>query len=184
MAGSGSCAKCSRSTFTRAPTASISRGSPCTSSPTRSCCATRPAGLPCRSFEQNYRADTISQGLLLALNEGKSLDFLTRDNLGHETIVHGKVVRSGYVPHFQGGAQFGQAYFQAQMAEAGNRQPIIEVNGQLRFSLPGEPIFPALGDDAILQPLLTWDIAAGAAGHLDAELSYVTGGMRWKRPTT
>src|SRR5882724_8927897 len=30
-----------------------------------------------RVLEQNYRSDTISSGLLLSLNEGKVLDFIT-----------------------------------------------------------------------------------------------------------
>ena len=39
-----------------------------------------PAGkVALRILEQNYRADTISQGLLLSLYEGRELDFLVRD---------------------------------------------------------------------------------------------------------
>src|SRR5687767_8729342 len=55
-------------------------------------------------LEQNYRADTISQGMLLALNEGKELEFVTTDRDGNERIVRGKVIRSGYVPN-QGAAR-------------------------------------------------------------------------------
>src|SRR5476651_2332150 len=47
-----------------------------------------PAGkVQLRVLEQNYRADTISQGLLLSLYEGKTLDFLVRDQNGKESIV-------------------------------------------------------------------------------------------------
>jgi hypothetical protein len=69
-----------------------------------------------------------------------------------------------------------------QMAYAGPDgagQPIIEVDGQLRFSLPGQPLFPALGDDTVLQPTLTWLIQADKPGKFDAELGYITGGMSW-----
>src|SRR2546423_5968364 len=39
-----------------------------------------PAGkVPLRILEQSYRADTISQGLLLSLYEGKTIDFMVRD---------------------------------------------------------------------------------------------------------
>ncbi len=130
-----------------------------------------------RVLEQNYRADTISQGLLLSLNEGKVVDFRSVDAQGRETIVHGRVLRSGYEPNLA--AHYGQRFYQQQV-QAGNSQPIIEVDGHLRFSLPGEPIFSALGDDAILKPLLTWQLASDTAAKVDAELSYITGGLSWE----
>src|SRR5690606_978365 len=58
--------------------------------------------------------------------------------------------------------------------------PLIEVDGKLRFSLPGEPVFPALSDDAILKPTLSWTLGAAAAASFNGELSYITGGMRWE----
>jgi hypothetical protein len=86
------------------------------------------------------------------------------------------------VPHRSGMQRYGQQYAMRQSAyaygEAG--QPIIEVDGQLRFSLPGEPLFPALTDDTILKPTIQWILATDQAGRLDAELSYVTGGMSWE----
>ena len=144
-----------------------------------------PAGkVAVRVLEQNYRADTISQGLLLSLNEGKTIDFLSRDRDGKEFTVKGKIIRSGYVPLFGGGRQSGQNFYQQQQiqqmiqSEAG--QPIVEVDGRLRFSLPGEPVFPALNDEAILKPLLAWQLAVDKPAKFDAELSYVTGGMSWE----
>jgi hypothetical protein len=136
-----------------------------------------------RVLEQSYRADTISQGLMLSLNEGKVLDFLARDRDGRESIVKGKVVRSGYVPNYSGGSQYGQQYYLQQQAMGnaqGGGQPIIEVDGKLRFSLPGEPVFPALADDAILKPQLTWLLQTERPAKFNAELSYITGGMRWE----
>ena len=56
----------------------------------------------------------------------------------------------------------------------------IEVGGQLRFSLPGIPIFPSLTDDSILKPRLEWLLATDKAGKFPAEFSYVTGGMGWQ----
>jgi len=104
-------------------------------------------------LEQNYRADPVSQALLLSLYEGKTIDFEVGTTQGIQTIK-GKVVRSGYVPHIESAMNlYGQQYYQSQMA-AGSEQPIIEVNGQLRFSLPGTPIFPALTEDSILKFLL------------------------------
>jgi hypothetical protein len=109
-------------------------------------------------LEQNYRADTISQGLLLSLYEGKAIDFFVCDRK-----IPGKIIRSGYNP--------GTPY--------GGFQPVIEVNGQLQFQLPGTPVFPALTTDSILKPRLDWVIHSTSAAKLDAELSYVSGGLLW-----
>lgn len=134
-------------------------------------------------LEQSYRADVLSQGLLLSLNEGKEIDFLTRNPDGRETTIRGKIIRSGYTPNTSAAQRYGNEFYQSQ-STYGNPQsggsPIIEVDGQLRFSLPGEPLFPSVGDDAILKPTLTWQLASSSATKLDAELSYVTGGMSWE----
>lgn len=118
--------------------------------------------IPLRILEQSYRADAASQGLLLALNEGKTLDFVVTDQNAKEYLVKGRVIRSGY--------------------KAGGEAstPIIEVVGKLRFSLPGQPLFPSLGDDAILKPTLSWQVNSEKAAKLDAELGYITGGMSWQ----
>jgi hypothetical protein len=115
-----------------------------------------------RILEQSYRADAASQGLMLSLNEGKVLEFLVTDEAGKEYGVKGRVIRSGYKAVGEGGT------------------PIIEVEGKLRFSLPGEPVFPSLGDDTILQPTLSWELNTEQAAKLTAELGYVTGGMSWQ----
>ena len=114
-------------------------------------------------LEQAYRNDPVSSGLMLQLNEGKTIDFYVRETNKPDRVVRGKIVRSGYNP---GGRQASQ--------------PIIEVDGNLRFSLPGEPVFPALGDDTILNPTLTWTINAAEPVAFDAELAYVTSGLSWQ----
>jgi hypothetical protein len=122
-----------------------------------------PAGrVALRILEQSYRADVMSQPLLLALNEGKVLDFIVRDQNAKEYPVRGKVVRSGYNP---GGEPLA---------------PIVEVDGKLRFSLPGEPLFPALAGDGILKPTLTWKLFTENTAKFEAELGYITGGMSWQ----
>ena len=127
-------------------------------------------------LEQNYRADPISEGMLLNLYEGKTIEFET----GAGQIVKGKIIRSGYAPHsYFAMNRYGQTYYQSQMTAA-SEQPIIEVNGQLRFSLPGTPHFPSLADDTILKPRLEWMLSTDKAGKFPAELSYVTGGMSWQ----
>lgn len=121
-----------------------------------------PAGrVAIRVLEQSYRADVMSQGVLLSLNEGREIEFLVRDQNAKEYAVRGKVIRGGYNP---GGEP---------------TTPIIEVDGKLRFSLPGEPLFPALPGDGVLKPTLTWKIGTTAAAKFEAELGYITGGLSW-----
>lgn len=135
-----------------------------------------------RVLEQNYRADPVSQGLLLSLNEGKEIDFFIKglDSKPDQT-VKGRIVRSGYQSHNQMAMQrYGQAYYYNQQALSQGMQPIVEVNGQLQFGLPGEPRFPSLADDTVLKPTLVWKLHADKAAKLDAEIAYVTGGMSWE----
>jgi len=73
-------------------------------------------------IEQNYRADPISQELLLNLYEGKTIDFVVPLPDGSTRVVAGRIVRSGYVPHYQGMAQYGPQYQNSQMAMAGRGQ--------------------------------------------------------------
>ncbi|HEV7402504.1 MAG TPA: DUF4139 domain-containing protein [Chthoniobacteraceae bacterium] len=130
-------------------------------------------------LEQNYRNDPVSESLLLSLNEGKTINFLVKEQNKPDRTVAGKVIRSGHMApiYFSGGNyQQQQAWQQSRQALS---QPIIEVEGQLRFSLPGQPLFPALGDDTVLKPTLLWQISSAAPAKLNAELSYVTGGLSW-----
>ena len=116
-------------------------------------------------LEQNYRADPVSQETLLTLNEGKTIQFEVINQAGGQTkreLISGKIIRSG------SGAPYG------------NGQPVIEVDGKLRFTLPGLPIFPALADDTILKPTVSWVIEAEHPASFDAELSYITGGLSWE----
>lgn len=128
-------------------------------------------------LEQDYRADVLSQDVLLNLYEGKTIEFMAgiRDD-GSPRIIRGKVVRSGYSPQLPGRFHQGSPFF---AANAGNGQPIIEVDGKLQFFLPGQPIFPDLGGDTILKPSLNWKILSSEASRFDAELSYITGGLTW-----
>jgi len=118
-------------------------------------------------LEQNYQADPVSQQSLLELFEGKTIEFeVTR---GEKTeAVQGRIVRPGgacYKPTGQGCAP---------------EEPLIEVADKLRFGLPGRPLFPALPQDTNLKPTLDWVLQADRGGPLNAELSYVTGGLTWE----
>ena len=139
------------------------------------------SGRDLRILEQNYRSDVASQGRLLALYEGKTIEFLVADKDGNRKLMPGKIIRSGYTPHYQAYNGYNQQYYQAQQAyvAAGNGEPIIEIDGKLQFGLPGMPVFPALSNDTILKPTLSWLLQSDRPGTTNAEFSYVTGGMSW-----
>lgn len=117
---------------------------------------------PFSILEQSYRNDPVSRGLLLSYFEGREIEFRTLYPDGKVDIKVGKIIRSGYVP---GGAM---------------QDPIIEIDGKLRFQLPGEPVFPSLGDGSILRPTLGWKIRSEAAAKVDAQLSYLSQGFQWE----
>ncbi|HET9400404.1 MAG TPA: DUF4139 domain-containing protein [Candidatus Acidoferrales bacterium] len=129
--------------------------------------------IPVQILEQSYRADPVSQGLLLSLYEGKTIDFLVEKSDKVE-IVQGKIVRSGYTPAPRN-AQPVYGYPQQAPAD----QPIIEIDGKLRFGLPGIPIFPSLTDQTVLKPTLSWLLQSDTSGRVNGELSYVTSGLNW-----
>jgi len=127
-----------------------------------------PAGKhPLQILEQNYESQPVSQPLLLSLHEGKTIEFLVERQGQPPEIVQGKIIRAPYVAHSAGLRRYGQDYYASQSARAwpsgGSNEPIIEVNGKLRFSLPGQPLFPPLADDTILKPTLDWVIETTAA---------------------
>lgn len=122
-----------------------------------------PAGKAAFSIlEQSYRNDPVSRSLLLSHFEGQEIEFRTVYPDGKVELKPGKIIRSGHVPGGQ------------------PQDPIIEVEGKLRFQLPGEPLFPALGDGSILRPTLGWAIQSQADAKFDAQLSYLSNGFAWE----
>ena len=129
-----------------------------------------------RVLEQNYVADPLSQGFLLRRHEGKTLLFQRLNPAtGALETVRGRVIRSGYEPG-GGGPWPGRGA----ALPLGAGAPIVEVDGLIRFSLPGEPLFEPPGKDAILSPTLLWTLQSDRSGARDVELSYLTGGLRWE----
>jgi hypothetical protein len=130
-----------------------------------------PSGRALQILEQNYRNDPVSPEMLLSFYEGKTIDFAVGRNAdGSDVKIKGKVIRSGFVPtHWVNG-----------YPQQPSTQPIVEVDGVLRFGLPGQPIFPALSTDSILKPTLSWLLQTNQPGNFNAEISYVSGGMDWK----
>jgi hypothetical protein len=131
-------------------------------------------------LEQNYRNDPVTQQLLLSLYEGKTIEFVQTDKEGNPHVVQGKIIRSGYVPPNPNVNAGQPSYQQSGRPQNGSEQPIIEANSKLQFALPGQPVFPALADDTILQPTLAWELQTDKPGPTTAEFSYVTDAMNWE----
>ena len=113
-------------------------------------------------LEQSFISDPLTQGLLLYQMEGKTLRFEEKRKDGTVKETTGKIIRSGYVP---GG---------------GSEEPIIESEGAVRFSLPGQPVFEGIDTSAFLKPSLVWQIGSKKAGECPVEIAYITGGMSWE----
>ncbi|MGD9612484.1 MAG: DUF4139 domain-containing protein [Kiritimatiellia bacterium] len=113
-------------------------------------------------LEQSFINDPLTEGLLLYQMEGKTLRFEEKREDGTVKEHVGRLIRSGYVP---GG---------------GSEQPIVEEEGAVRFSLPGQPVFEGIDPNAFLKPSLVWQLASKKAGECPIEVAYVTAGMSWE----
>jgi hypothetical protein len=120
-------------------------------------------------LEQNYDAGVVNQQWLLEKYEGKTINF----QIGNSAMVDGKFVPGPVIPG---------KIIRAGKLENGypQSQPLIEVDGQMQFQLPGTPLFPASTDGLLLKPTLRWQIGSEKAQKLSAELAYITGGLRWE----
>ena len=119
--------------------------------------------------EQNYDAGVVNQAWLLSKYEGKTIGF----QVGTDKIVQGKIIRAGFL-------QPSSYTYDGQYMQGAQGQPLIEVNGQMQFSLPGTPLFPAGTDGLLLKPTLRWQIQSDNDARLSAELAYITGGLDWQ----
>jgi hypothetical protein len=127
-----------------------------------------------RVVEQNYDAGIITVNRLLQMYEGKTINFQVRTEQGF-TIVPGKIIRAPReIPRNQEWEQY------QQFGQAPDNQPLIEVNGQMQFELPGTPLFPVSSDGLLLKPTLHWQLDSEKAQHLSAELAYITSGLSWE----
>ncbi len=119
-------------------------------------------------LEQNYRTDIASQQNLLRAYEGKEIEFQTAPG----QIVRGKIIRAGGAMYGGNGCYGGNCGYTG--------EAIVEFDGKIQFGLPGTPIFPALQNESLLKPSLNWLLQSERTAQLNAELSYVTGGLTWE----
>jgi hypothetical protein len=126
-----------------------------------------------RILEQNYDSGVVNQQWLLEKYEGKTLNFQLGGfsfQDGHYNpgpTIPGKIIRAGGVN------QNGPNGYQ-------QTQPLIEVDGQILFQLPGTPLFPPNTDGLLLKPTLRWQISSEVSKKIAAELAYITGGFSWE----
>ena len=130
-----------------------------------------------RIVEQNYDAAVVTQDWLLNKYEGKTIQFALGNTVGPDgrvvsgNTISGKIIRAPQPP-MPYANQFG--------GYQPNQQPLIEVNGQMQFQLPGTPLFPASTDGLLLKPTLRWQIDSPRAQKLTVELAYITSGLNWE----
>jgi len=127
-------------------------------------------------LEQNYEGSLHVQAQMLAKFEGQTIDFVVPGLNGEQKIVQGKVVRAGASTQLDYRNQWGQNYYTPQPA----MEPLIEMDGKMRYGLPGTPLFPVSEPGPTLKPTLRWLIASDKAAKVDAELDYISHGLRWE----
>ena len=134
---------------------------------------------PIHILEQNYDGSLRVQAQMLAKFEGKTIDFGIQMSDGSMKMVPGKIIRAGYVPQFDLLERYGQNYFYQNQGINQQEQPLVEVEGKLRYGLPGMPLFPSDTPGLTLRPTLHWLIASEKPAKVAAELDYITRGLRW-----
>ena len=134
---------------------------------------------PIRILEQNYDGSLRVQAQMLAKFEGQTIGFLVPQASGEQKVVQGRIVRAGTVPQYDLIDRFGQNYFYQMNQPQMQQEPLIEVDGKLRYGLPGTPLFPADAQGLTLRPTLRWLIQSDRAEKIGAELDYMTHGLRW-----
>lgn len=136
---------------------------------------------PIHILEQNYDGSLRVQAQMLAKFEGQTIDFVVPSPGGEQKIVQGKIIRAGNVPQFDLIDRYGQNYFYQALNQGmvAQQEPLVEVDGKLRYGLPGTPVFPADAQGLTLRPTLRWLIGSDRAAKMNAELDYITRGLRW-----
>jgi hypothetical protein len=134
---------------------------------------------PIHILEQNYDGALRVQSQMLAKFEGKTIDFSIQMSDGTVKLVQGRIIRAGYVPQFDLMERYGQQYYYQMQQGQQQQEPLIEVEGKLRYGLPGIPQFPSETPGLTLHPTLHWLIGSEKPAKFAAELDYITRGLRW-----
>ncbi|MEZ4416612.1 MAG: DUF4139 domain-containing protein [Gemmatimonadota bacterium] len=106
-----------------------------------------------RLLEQNYRYDLLSPETLLQKYVGRTVKIYRRQPDGSEQPVDAEVL-------------------------AVNGRPVLRIDGEITFDVPGRFAFSEVPGDLIASPSLVWKVDA-PSGTSRTEVSYLTGGLNW-----
>ncbi|MGE5752703.1 MAG: DUF4139 domain-containing protein [Deltaproteobacteria bacterium] len=108
-------------------------------------------------LEQNYEYDLLSPSKLLEKYVGKNVRLR---------------YRSPYTDR--------EDERVAEVLAYNDGQPVLRIDNEVTFGMPGTYVFPEVPEDLIARPTLSWLLAAPAAGQRELEALYLTDGMTWR----
>jgi hypothetical protein len=108
-------------------------------------------------LEQNYEYDLLSPSKLLEKYVGKAVRLR---------------YRSPYTDR--------EDEREATVLAYNDGQPVLRIDNEVTFGVPGNYVFPEVPADLIARPTLSWLLAAKAAGERELEALYLTNGMTWR----
>jgi hypothetical protein len=108
-------------------------------------------------LEQNYEYDLLSPSKLLEKYVGKRVRIR---------------YRSPYTDR--------EDEREAKVLAYNDGQPVLMMDNEVTFGVPGTYIFPEVPRDLIARPTLSWMLDAKTAGKRELEALYLTNGMTWR----
>ena len=108
-------------------------------------------------LEQNYEYDLLSPAKLLEKYVGKTVRIR---------------YRSPYTDR--------EDEREAKVLAYNEGQPVLQIDNEVTFGVPGTYIFPQVPEDLIARPTLSWMLAAKTSGKRELEALYLTNGMTWR----
>ena len=108
-------------------------------------------------LEQNYEYDLLSPAKLLEKYVGKSVRVRYRNPYTDREVEK-----------------------EARVLAYNDGQPVLQVDNEVTFGIPGNYIFPQVPEDLIARPTLSWLLRTDSAGARQLETLYLTDGMTWR----
>ncbi len=108
-------------------------------------------------LEQNYEYDLLSPSKLLEKYVGRSVRIRYRNPYTDRENER-----------------------EARVLAYNEGQPVLMIDNEVTFGVPGNYIFPEVPADLIARPTLSWLLAAKAQGRRELEALYLTNGMTWR----
>jgi hypothetical protein len=108
-------------------------------------------------LEQNYEYDLLSPAKLLEKYVGRTVRMR---------------YRSPYTDR--------EDEKEARVLAYNDGQPVLSIDNEVTFGVPGNYIFPEVPRDLIARPTLSWLLGAKEPGRRELEVLYLTNGMTWR----